>query len=90
MAKELFTDIANRFYKGVKADAAVGIGISPALFNHYSNGHRTVKEYMVVHIRDLFGNKVKRGGYTDSEILDLLGRDYERNKLKRKINEYKN
>ena len=87
MATALLDNISKRFFKGVKAHTAEGLGVKTSCFQHFTNG-RPIKDWMLVHIRRQFGTSKNKNGLTDKQILDLLEQEYPEDKLKVILNEY--
>lgn len=86
MASILLTEISKKFFKGVKSHAAKGLDIKPTRLQNFVSG-RPVKDWMIVHIRRKYGVKSKRSGLTDTQILDLLDKEYPEELLIRLLNE---
>lgn len=88
MASSLLKMIRDRFHNGVKKEAASKIGVKQACYQHFDKG-RSVKDWMITHIRRLYGIKNNPNGFTDTQLLDALEKDYPPKKLKEILREYK-
>lgn len=88
MAKKLLNDICTRFHKGVKKRAGENIGFKETALQHFLRG-RPVKDFVIIHLRHLYGRAHNNNGYTDTELLDLLEEDYDAKTLAELMGRYR-
>lgn len=88
MAAKLLNTLTRKFHNGVKKRAAETIGFKVAAFQHFLNG-RPVRDFVIIHLRHLYGRAYNNNGITDTELLDLLEEDYSEQNLKKLMGRYK-
>ena len=88
MARHLLNSLTKKFHRGVKKDAGMELGFKQSALQHFIGG-RPVKDFVIVLIRRLYGKKYNNNGYSDSQILDLLEKDYDEKELERLMGRYK-
>lgn len=88
MARKLLENICNKFHKGVKKYTGKNIGLKETAIQHFFNG-RPIKDFVLIRIRQLYGDKYNNNGYTDTQLLDLIEADYDETTLQNLMDRYK-